>query len=286
MARVHPFQSNFTAGELTPKLAGQIDFKKYANGLETLQNMTVFPQGGAARRYGTRFVGPVKNHSQNVRLIPFEFNVEQSYCLEFGHQYLRFYKDNGIITENDKTITGITQANPAVVTASSHGYSNGDEVIITAVNGMTQINGKRYKVANKTTNTFQVTDLDGNNINSTSFTAYASGGDANKIYEISTNITESMLYEIQFTQSADIMYIVHETIAPQKLSRTGHTSWTIGNETFTNGPFLDDGTTAAWSGSNGYPRTVSFYEQRLVFGGSTKYPQTGHHNQVHTQTLT
>jgi len=274
MARVHPFQSNFTAGELTPKLAGQIDFKKYANGLETLQNMTVFPQGGAARRYGTRFVGPVKNHSQNVRLIPFEFNVEQSYCLEFGHQYLRFYKDNGIITENDKTITGITQANPAVVTASSHGYSNGDEVIITAVNGMTQINGKRYKVANKTTNTFQVTDLDGNNINSTSFTAYASGGDANKIYEISTNITESMLYEIQFTQSADIMYIVHETIAPQKLSRTGHTSWTIGNETFTNGPFLDDGTTAAWSGSNGYPRTVSFYEQRLVFGGSTKYPQT------------
>ena len=40
MARVHPFQSNFTAGELTPKLAGQIDFKKYANGLETLQNMT------------------------------------------------------------------------------------------------------------------------------------------------------------------------------------------------------------------------------------------------------
>ena len=102
MARVHPFQSNFTAGELTPKLAGQIDFKKYANGLELLQNMTVFPQGGAARRYGTRFVGPVKDSTKTVRLIPFEFNVEQSYCLEFGDQYIRFYKDNGIITENDK----------------------------------------------------------------------------------------------------------------------------------------------------------------------------------------
>ena len=107
MARVHPFQSNFTAGELTPKLAGQIDFKKYANGLETLQNMTVFPQGGAARRYGTRFVGPVKNHSQNVRLIPFEFNVEQSYCLEFGHQYLRFYKDNGIIQKMTKQLLAL-----------------------------------------------------------------------------------------------------------------------------------------------------------------------------------
>ena len=32
MARVHPFQTNFTAGELTPKLAGQVDFKKYNNG--------------------------------------------------------------------------------------------------------------------------------------------------------------------------------------------------------------------------------------------------------------
>jgi len=274
MARVHPFQSNFTAGELTPKLAGQIDFKKYANGLELLQNMTVFPQGGAARRYGTRFVGPVKDSTKTVRLIPFEFNVEQSYCLEFGDQYIRFYKDNGIITENDKTITGITKANPAVVTASSHGYSNGNEVIITLVGGMTEINGKRYKVANKTTNTFELQDLDGNNINSTAYTTYTSGGDANKIYEISTSITESMLYEIQYTQSADIMYIVHETISPQKLTRTGHSSWSIGNETFTNGPFLDDGTTAAWSGSNGYPRTVSFYEQRLVFGGSTAYPQT------------
>ena len=34
MARVHPFQTNFTAGELTPKLAGQVDFKKYNNGVE------------------------------------------------------------------------------------------------------------------------------------------------------------------------------------------------------------------------------------------------------------
>lgn len=342
MARVHPFQSNFTAGELTPKLAGQIDFKKYANGLELLQNMTVFPQGGAARRYGTRFVGPVKDSTKTVRLIPFEFNVEQSYCLEFGDQYIRFYKDNGIITENDKTITGITKANPAVVTASSHGYSNGDEVIITLVGGMTEINGKRYKVANKTTNTFELQDLDGNNINSTAYTTYTSGGDANKIYEISTSITESMLYEIQYTQSADIMYIVHETIPPQKLTRTGHSSWSIGDETLKNGPYLDTNTTSttmtpsgtsgsvtitastntfaatdvnrlitigdghakitafssatsvtattttnfantsanatwalgAYCSAKGYPRTVSFYEQRLVFAGSTSYPQT------------
>ena len=98
MARVHPFQTNFTAGELTPKLAGQVDFKKYSNGVETLENMQVFPQGGATRRPGTRFVAEVKNSANITRLIPFEFNVEQSYIMEFGDQYIRFYKDNGQIT--------------------------------------------------------------------------------------------------------------------------------------------------------------------------------------------
>ena len=39
MARVHPFQTNFTAGELTPKLHGQVDFKKYNNGVQTMQNL-------------------------------------------------------------------------------------------------------------------------------------------------------------------------------------------------------------------------------------------------------
>jgi hypothetical protein len=92
MARVHPFQTNFTAGELTPKLAGQVDFKKYNNGVETLENMTVFPQGGATRRYGSRFVAEVKDSSKITRLIPFEFNIEQSYILEFGDQYIRFLK--------------------------------------------------------------------------------------------------------------------------------------------------------------------------------------------------
>ena len=351
MARTHPFQTNFTAGELTPKLAGQVDLKKYANGVETLENMTVFPQGGASRRYGTRYVGPVKDHTKTTRLIPFEFNTEQAYMLEFGDQYIRFYKDNGIITEGNKTISAVTKANPAVVTATGHGYTNGDEVIITAIVGMTELNGKRFKVANKATNTFELQSLAGVNINSTNFTAYGSAGVSNKIYEIATTITESMLYQIQYTQSADIMYIVHETIPILKLTRTGHTSWTIGSETFINGPYLDANTTATtltpassaagtgvnitasavtginngvgwlatdigreismnsgkatitartnatvavatvttaftntnaitdwqlgyWSGTTGYPRTVSFFEQRLVFAGSTSYPQT------------
>ena len=84
MARVHPFQSNFTAGELSPRLEGQIDFKKYFNGCSKLTNMVVYPHGGATRRDGSHFVSEVKDSSKEIRIIPFEFNVTQSYVLEMG----------------------------------------------------------------------------------------------------------------------------------------------------------------------------------------------------------
>ena len=337
MARVHPFQTNFTAGELTPKLAGQVDFKKYNNGVEVMENLTVFPQGGCQRRNGSRFVAEVKDSSTTVRLIPFEFSITQSYCLELGNNYIRFYKDNGQITESAKTISAITKANPAVVTANSHGFSNGDDVWISGIVGMTRLNGRRFTVANKTTNTFELSGE-----NSTSNDTYTSGGTASRAYQITTTYTSSQIYDLQFTQSADVMYIVHPDHTPRKLTRTGHTSWSLTDVDFEKGPYLDTNTSSttmtpsgtsgsvtitaststfvasdvgrlisigdghakitayssgtsvtatttenfantnanatwalgAWCVANGYPRTVSFFEQRLVFGGSTSYPQT------------
>ena len=200
MARVHPFQTNFTAGELTPKLAGQVDFKKYNNGVEEMQNMTVFPQGGATRRYGSRFVAEVKDSSKATRIIPFEFNITQSYILELGHQYIRFYKDNGQITNASKTITGITQANPAVVTVSSHGYSNGDDVWINSVVGMTQVNGRRFRIANVTTNTFELQGVD-----STGYTAYASGGTAADVFEIASPYREVIMQHSESRAASKII---------------------------------------------------------------------------------
>ena len=338
MARVHPFQTNFTAGELTPKLAGQVDFKKYNNGVATMENMTVFPQGGTSRRYGSRFVGEVKNSANATRLIPFEFNVTQSYILEFGDQYIRFYKDNGQIVEASKAISGLTAADPGVVTATSHGYSNGDHVWINSVVGMTEVNGRRFTVANKTTNTFELSGID-----TSGYTAYSSAGTAEKVYEIATSFTSAQVFDLKFTQSADVMYIVHPLHEPTKLTRTGHSAWTIAEVDFQVGPFLDLNTTTttlttsattigagrtltasaslfastdvgrsvklgdgwgkitgytsvtevtwtivvaatdsgsvtwsigAWSNTTGFPSAVSFYEQRLVFAGSTNNPQT------------
>ncbi len=244
MARVAVQLTNFTGGELSPRLDGRNDLNKYSSGCKTLENMIVYPHGSAARRSGTQFVAEIKDSAAKTRLIPFEFSTTQTYMLEFGNQYIRFYKDNGQILESDVTISGATQADPVVITATGHGYSNGDEISISGVVGMTELNNKRYLVANKTTNTFEITDIDGNDIDGTGFTAYTSGGAANRVYEISTPYLTAELFDIKFAQSADVMYITHPNHEVEKLSRTGHTSWTLADVDFTDGPYLDDNITS------------------------------------------
>jgi hypothetical protein len=350
MARVAVQLTNFTAGELSPRLDGRNDLSKYSSGCTKLENFIIYPHGAAARRSGTSFAAEVANSANKTRLMPFEFSTTQTYMLEFSNLKIRVFKDSSTVFEANKTITAVTKANPAVVTSSSHGYSNGDEIKITNVVGMTELNEKRYLVANKTTNTFELTDKDGTNINSTNFTTYASAGTANKVFEITTPYTTAQLFDIKFVQSADVMYLCHPSHPPATLSRTGDVSWTLADVVFTKGPFQDanitdttltpssastgsrtitasattginngsgflstdvgrfihfndgygtitavgsttsitvDVTTAfantnaitAWhlgsfSNTTGFPTCVTFFEQRLVFAGTTNQPQT------------
>jgi hypothetical protein len=161
MARVAVQLTNFTGGELSPRLDGRNDLAKYPTGCKTLENMIIYPHGSAARRSGTQYVAEVKDSTKETRLIPFEFSTTQTYILEFGDQYIRFYKDNGQIL---------------------------------------------------------------------------SGGSA---YEISSPYLEAELFDIKFAQSADVMYLCHPNHAVRKLSRTGHTAWTLTEVDFQNGPFMD-----------------------------------------------
>ena len=164
MARVAAQLSNFTAGELSPRLDGRNDLAKYSAGCATVENMVIYPHGAAARRPGTTFIAEVKSSAAKTRIIPFEFSTTQTYILELGNQYIRFYRDNGQIL---------------------------------------------------------------------------SGGSP---YEISTPYLTAELFDIKFAQSADVMYITHPNHKTRKLSRTGHTSWTLSEVDFTNGPYLDTNT--------------------------------------------
>lgn len=87
--------TNFTAGELSPRLLGRVDQAKYHNGCQTLLNMVVMPQGGATKRPGTSIVAGYGDPTNPVVLIPFIFSTVQAYILEFGHLYIRFYTNDG-----------------------------------------------------------------------------------------------------------------------------------------------------------------------------------------------
>lgn len=237
MARVSSIITNFRAGEISPRLEGRIDLQKYNEAVKDLSNMVVFPQGGTTRRPGTYYAGSSKDGGK-VRLIHFEYSDEQAYVLEFGANYVRFFKDGGLLTEATTAITGITQANPAVVTAASHGLSNGDRVFIASVAGMTEVNNKEFTVAGATTNTFQLSG-----INSSAFTAYSSGGTVGKIVEVTTTYSVTDIFEINYAQSADVLYLAHKDHEPAKLTRTTATSFTLTDIDFIDGPWLDENIT-------------------------------------------
>ena len=269
MARAAPALSSFTAGEISPRLEGRINLERYREGLADLTNMVVHPHGGVTRRPGTEFLGEVKNSANYTRLIPFQFKTSDTYILEFGDQYMRVYR-NGlqVLTGSPKTITAITQASPGVLTSNSHGFSNGDEIYIDSVGGMVELNNRNFKVANVSANTFELEDLFGNAIDTTNFTAFTSGGDADKIYQISTPYTPANLPTVNYAQSADVMYLVHPSYEIRTLSRTNHNAWTLATATITGSP------TPSLSSSDNYPSVVTFFEQRLVFAASNNNPQT------------
>jgi hypothetical protein len=84
-------QRSFSGGELAPSLHARSDLAKYQSGAKTLRNMFVHAHGGASNRPGTKFVAEVKDSTERVRLIPFQFSTTQTYVLEFGDLYMRVY---------------------------------------------------------------------------------------------------------------------------------------------------------------------------------------------------
>lgn len=167
-------QPSFASGELAPSLAARVDLARYQTGLKLCRNFTVMPYGGIRNRPGTYFVNETKNSGQ-VRLIPFQFNTQQTYILEFGQNYMRVYRDGGIVV-------------------------------------------------------------------------YSSGPNAGQPFELTTPYAFSDLANLNFTQSADVMTLVHPSYAPRELSRLDHDNWTLSVISFVP-------TIAAPTGLAGTPRS-------------------------------
>lgn len=215
--------TSFAAGELSENLFARVDLDKFQVGAALLRNFYVDFRGGATIRPGSQFVARANTGVPGPKqLIPFIVSETTAYMLEFGEQYIRYFFDGAAVVEDPTTITGITQANPAVVTDVAHGYTSGDEVFISDILGMTPLNGR----------TFLISVLDADHyslggINSSGYPAYISGGTASRVLTTVTPYLAEDLALLKFTQSADVLTLTHQSYAPANLTRLTANSFSL-----------------------------------------------------------
>lgn len=227
-------QYGFSGGEISEALFGRTDLEKYALSLKTAKNCMVTKYGAVFNRPGTEFIGEVRDSSLQTRITGFQFSTSQAYVQEWGELVMRPIMDQGQILETAKNITGgITQANPGVVTLNAHGWSNGDKIFPASIGGMTELlDGRVFTLRNATANTFTLEDMWGNAVNTTAYTAYTSGGNFSRLYQLTTPYADTEVFGLGYAQTADTMLLAHLSYAPRKLTRTGHASWTLTSITF------------------------------------------------------
>jgi hypothetical protein len=224
------FQS-FAGGEITPELLGRLDLGKYQVGLAQCRNFLVLPHGPIQNRMGTAYVLEAKDSANRVRIIPFAFSDTQTMILEFGHQYIRFHTNGATLLEAAKNITGITQ--PAgVVSIVGHGWSNGDVVYQAGIGGMTQLNGRYVVISDAAADTYRMKDFAGAYITTGSYGAYTAGGTAARVYTLASSYQSADLFDLHYTQDADVLTIAHPSYATAELRRASAVSWSLANVSF------------------------------------------------------
>jgi len=211
---VAPQQVSFNAGELSPYWAGRVDMSKYGNGCYRMSNFIPIPQGPARRRPGTRFVAEAKVSNQRSWLAKFVYSEDESYVLEFGDQYIRFYTNNG------QLLLGST---PAAWNNATQ-YVQGDLVSQAGVNYY----ALEGSIGVPVTNPVFWRALAGN------------------VYEIGSPYTAADLtnatdgtFRLSLEQTGDVIFIAHPSHIPRKLSRLGTTRWTLTSADIKGGPFED-----------------------------------------------
>ena len=290
MVRSAPIQTNFTAGELSPRLEGRIDLDKYGNGCQTLENMIVQKHGPASRRGGFYFSAEVKDSSKKTRILSFEFSVSQAYIIEFGDEYVRFYKNYGqiqsgefaevfdnpfakgaayevatpyleaelfdLVVTQSADVLYIAHPNHEPRTLSRTGDTAWTLAVIYFLDGP-------YDAVNATTTTLGLSAVSGTGV---TVTASAVTGINDGSGFLTTDIGRFIRFEdaandwtyLEITARADTTHVTASVIGPDASATTAVTGWRLG----------------AFSDTTGYPAVVTFFEQRLVWASTPTRPQS------------
>lgn len=253
-------QASFNSGEWSPSLFARVDLAKYRAGAALLENFFVDYRGGASTRPGTKYILQCFDSAHDVRLIPFQASFDVGYLLEFGDQYLRFFIDGVPVLEIAFNITGASKANPCVVQVTANNFIINDWIFIDNVGGMSELNGRYFKVLNVVGNAITLGDLNGVPINSTTFGVYTSGGSAARVYKISSPYLAADLALIKFAQNVNQMVICHPNYQPYVLTLVTASNWTLLPITFgttATAPVITAVSTTVNGGNVGYSYGVT-----------------------------
>jgi hypothetical protein len=287
MARFVTIQTNFTAGEIDPLLRSRVDIKSYENGLETAQNVLCQPQGGITRRNGLRYINALPNSgaesaANGVRLVAFEFSTSDSYMLAFTHNRMHVYKNGALITNINGS--GNSYLDTSGVSLSSARLANmcwtqsADTLIVVhedlapvkIVRGGTDATWTasaisfdsipKYAFALTVSNpagTLTPSAVSGK-ITLTASSAVFSAGSVGQYINV---VPQGRAKIVQFTSTTVVNAITEFPFFNTTAIANGN--WE-----------LESGYENVWSATRGYPRTVTFHQGRLYFGGSKTRPST------------
>ena len=284
MARFVSMQTNFTAGELDPLMRARVDLKSYENALEKATNVLCQPQGGITRRNGTRYLMALPNTStesaaNGVRLVAFEFSTSDSYMLCFTHNRMYIFKDGTLITNINGT------GNPYLVTTIAGSrldelcWTQSADTLILTHQDIPPVSIVRG--ANDAS--WTASDLSFGSIPKFAFSIAFSNPAA-------TLTPTAVSGKIKLTTSASVFTSAHvgQYVNANPQGRAKIVQFISGTEVnvVTEFPFfsttaiasgqweLETGYEAVWSSTRGYPRSVTFHQGRLFFGGSRARPST------------
>ena len=273
MARFVSMQTNFTTGELDPLVRARVDIDAYNNALQIAKNVICQPQGGVTRRPGTKFINQLTGSPANgFRLVHFEFSVDDSYMLCFTNGSMFVYKNKVLV--HTKTSTGI----PSAMLDKMCWTQSADTLIVVHedYNPVKIVRGASDTDWTVSTITFDSIPNYAFNLVSSNPTGTITPSD------VSGKITITASAGV-FSAASVGQYI---NANPQGRARiVERLSSTVVNAV-TEFPFFDTSAVASgqweletgyqnvWSSSKGWPRTVTFHQGRLYFGGSRSRPST------------
>lgn len=286
MARFVTVQTNFTSGELDPLLRARVDLATYGNSLEKATNIICQPQGGITRRPGTRYLTTLPNTgaestANGSRLVSFEFSTVDSYMLCFTHNRMHVFKDGALVENINGSGNNYLALTLPAASLNEMCWTQSADTLIVVHEDIAPIK----IVRGGSDSTWAASALVLASVPKYAFTiATFDTSSAGHLTPsaVSGKVTLTSQHAI-FTSAHVGQYI---NVRPQGRAKIVEYKTTTQVNVVTEFPFfstsvvanadwdLEIGYEAVWSATKGYPRTVTFHQGRLYFGGSKSRPST------------